>query len=145
MLIYNKIKTSLINGRKRNIYTKKNSRKKYIKSKGRMINLKTYLKTVKKKRGGGKKQSIDKRTVKEQIIEKANAMEQRRLLKLVPFYMRSPTQSSPTQSSPTQSSPTQSSRLSRLSRLSRPSIPSRPNPKSRRSSSPLKPPTNFFQ
>ena len=135
MLIYNKIKTSLINGRKRNIYTKKNSRKKYIKSKGRMINLKTYLKTVKKKRGGGKKQSIDKRTVKEQIIEKANAMEQRRLLKLVPFYMRSPTQSSPTQSS----------RLSRLSRLSRPSIPSRPNPKSRRSSSPLKPPTNFFQ
>ena len=50
MSIYTKIKTSLINGRKRNIYTKKNSRKKYIKSKGRMMNLKTYLKTVKKKK-----------------------------------------------------------------------------------------------
>ncbi len=49
---YTKITSRLINSRKRNIYTKKNSRKKYIKSKGRMINLKTYLKTVKTKRGG---------------------------------------------------------------------------------------------
>ena len=60
MLIYNKIKTSLINGRKRNIYTKKNSRKKYIKSKGRMINLKTYLKTVKKKEEGVKNKVLIK-------------------------------------------------------------------------------------
>tara|TARA_B000000477_G_scaffold45663_1_gene38774 strand:+ start:6183 stop:6560 length:378 start_codon:yes stop_codon:yes gene_type:complete len=88
--IYTKITSRLINGRKRNIYTKKNSRKKYIKSKGRMMNIKTYLKTVKTKRGGGKQKSIDKRTVKEQIIEKADAMKQRRDLKLVPFYMKSP-------------------------------------------------------
>lgn len=87
--IYTKISSRLINGRKRNIYTKKNSRKNYIKSKGRMMNIKTYLKTVKTKRGGGKEKNIDKRTVKEQIIEKANAMKQRRDIGLVPFYLKS--------------------------------------------------------
>lgn len=52
MTTYTKKKKISISGRKRNIYTKKNSRKEYIKSKGRMVNLKTYLKRLKIKKGG---------------------------------------------------------------------------------------------
>ena len=37
---YIKKSKRLVNGRKRNIYNKKNSKKEYIKSKGRMVNLK---------------------------------------------------------------------------------------------------------
>lgn len=48
---YTKKKTLVINGRKRVIYSKKKSRKEYIKSKGRMLNLKTYLKNKKTKKG----------------------------------------------------------------------------------------------
>lgn len=76
---YTKKKTLVINGRKRIIYSKKNSRKEYIKSKGRMLNLKTYLKNKNKtKKGGGstppKKTSIHNR----KIIKKALSFQKRR-------------------------------------------------------------------
>jgi hypothetical protein len=74
---YIKKRKLLINGKKRTIYSKKNSRKEYIKSKGRMVNLRNYLK-IHKKRGGGKSpKKSPKKSIKQQIKEKADAIRQR--------------------------------------------------------------------
>lgn len=80
--VYIKKSKRLVNGRKRNIYNKKNSKKEYIKSKGRMVNLKKYLKSHKKK-GGSK-------NIKQQIKEKANEIKKRIDMGLVSFYKKSP-------------------------------------------------------
>ena len=75
---YTKKKTLIINGRKRVIYSKKKSRKEYIKSKGRMLNLKTYLKNKKTKKGGDSTPKKTTSTQNAQIIEKALLMQKKR-------------------------------------------------------------------
>tara|TARA_B110000259_G_scaffold188396_1_gene247020 strand:+ start:28 stop:429 length:402 start_codon:yes stop_codon:yes gene_type:complete len=128
MVVYSKITTGLISGRKRNIYSKKNSKKQYIKSKGRMMNIKTYLKTVKRKKGGGKEKSIDKRTVKEQIIDKANAMQQRRDMGFVPFYRKNLKLSNSKSKRSKSRSRSRSRSTSKTGRTSRSISPSLPKP-----------------
>lgn len=88
--IYIKKKKLLINGKKRNIYSKKNSRKEYIKSKGRMVNLRNYLKNH-KKRGGGKS---PKKTIKQQIKEKADEIRKRIDNGLISLYKNDSTKKS---------------------------------------------------
>lgn len=123
MTTYIKKETRIIKGKKRNIYTKKNSRTKYIKSKGRMVNLKTYLKTIKRKKIGG-----TKNTLKQQILQKAKAVQERINLGLVDFYK------SPNKNSPNKNSPIRSRKTTTKIRSSRSD-----------SSSPLPKPTNYFR
>jgi len=79
IFIYKKI----INGKKRNIYQKKNSKKEYLKHKGRMMNLVNFIKIIKKKNskkgGGGKDLNLD---IIDDYIDKAFEQRERERNKL---------------------------------------------------------------
>jgi hypothetical protein len=78
IFIYKKI----INGKKRNIYQKNNSKKEYLKHKGRMMNLVNFIKIIKKKnskKGGGKDLNLD---IIDDYIDKAFELRERERNKL---------------------------------------------------------------
>jgi hypothetical protein len=80
---YKKVDKRIIKKRKRTIYKKIGSQTLYIKSKGRMIKLKTYLK---QKKIGGVNSNKKTKSKNEEIREKAESMRKRR--QKIEFYRR---------------------------------------------------------